>query len=88
MNDATTRGGSSIDGIMVPAGTTTVYDQGMGELLSVILHSYRQSPMEDRKYKSWVVGSAGGAATTTRNMEVHFLSSVHFVLWVLTTSSC
>ena len=78
LNDATTRGGdSSIDGIMVPAGTTTVYDQVLGENAKrPFLHvRYRQSPMEDRKYKSWVVGSAGGAATTDKdNMEVHFLS--------------
>jgi hypothetical protein len=79
LNDATTRGGSNslIDGVLVPAGTTTVYDQVMGQNAKrPFLHvRYRQSAMEDRKYKSWVVGSAGGAATTDKdNMEVHFLS--------------
>jgi len=78
LNDATTRGGnSSIDGIMVPAGTMTVYDEVLGQNAKrPFLHvRYRQSPMEDRKYKTWVVGSAGGAATTDKdNMEVHFLS--------------
>ena len=79
LNDATTRGNSnsSIDGVMVPAGTTTVYDQVLGQNAKrPFLHvRYRQSAMEDRKYKSWIVGSAGGAATSGKdNMEVHFLS--------------
>jgi hypothetical protein len=78
LNDATTRGNvGGIDGIVVPAGTTTVYDQVMGENAKrPFLHvRYRVSPTEDRKYKSWVVGSAGGAATTDKdNMEAHFLS--------------
>jgi hypothetical protein len=79
LNDATTRGGASskIDGVLVPAGTTTVYDQVLGQNAKrPFLHvRYRQSAMEDRKYKSWVVGSAGGASTTDKdNMEVHFLS--------------
>ena len=79
LNDAVTRGGSdsAIDGVLVPAGTTTVYDQVLGQNAKrPFLHvRYRQSAMEDRKYKSWVVGSAGGAATSDKdNMEVHFLS--------------
>jgi hypothetical protein len=79
LNDAVTRGGSDskIDGVLVPAGTTTVYDQVLGQNAKrPFLHvRYRQSAMEDRKYKSWVVGSAGGAATSDKdNMEVHFLS--------------
>ena len=79
LNDATTRGNSdsAIDGVLVPAGTTTVYDQVLGQNAKrPFLHvRYRQSPMEDRKYKSWVVGSAGGAATSDKDsMEVHFLS--------------
>ena len=78
LNDATTRGNiGGIDGILVPAGSTTVYDQVLGENAKrPFLHvRYRVSPTEDRKYKSWVVGSAGGAATTDKDvMEVHFLS--------------
>jgi len=78
LNDATTRGNiGGIDGIVVPAGTTTVYDQVLGENAKrPFLHvRYRVSPTEDRKYKSWVVGSAGGAMTSDKdNMEVHFLS--------------
>ena len=78
LNDATTRGNiGGIDGIMVPAGTTTIYDQVLGQNAKrPFLHvRYRQSATEDRKYKSWVTGSAGGASTTDKdNMEVHFLS--------------
>ena len=78
LNDATTRGNiGGIDGIIVPAGTVTVYDQVLGENAKrPFLHvRYRVSPTEDRKYKSWVVGSAGGAATSGDDkMEVHFLS--------------
>jgi hypothetical protein len=78
LNDATTRGNiGGIDGVVVPAGTTTVYDQVLGENAKrPFLHvRYRVSPTEDRKYKSWVVGSAGGAMTSDKdNMEVHFLS--------------
>jgi len=78
LNDATTRGNiGGIDGLMVPAGTTTIYDQVLGKNAKrPFLHvRYRQSASEDRKYKSWVTGSAGGASTTDKdNMEVHFLS--------------
>ncbi len=78
LNDATTRGNiGGVDGIMVPAGTTTIYDQVLGKNAKrPFLHvRYRQSASEDRKYKSWVTGSAGGASTTDKdNMEVHFLS--------------
>ena len=78
LNDATTRGNiGGVDGILVPAGTTTVYDQVLGQNAKrPFLHvRYRVSPTEDRKYKSWVTGSAGGAMTSGKdNMEVHFLS--------------
>ena len=78
LNDATTRGNiGGVDGILVPAGTTTIYDQVLGENAKrPFLHvRYRVSPTEDRKYKSWVTGSAGGASTSDKdNMEVHFLS--------------
>jgi hypothetical protein len=78
LNDATTRGNvGGVDGILVPAGTTTIYDQVLGENAKrPFLHvRYRVSPTEDRKYKSWVVGSAGGASNSEKdNMEVHFLS--------------
>jgi len=78
LNDATTRGMSkSIDGVMVPAGTTTVYDQMLGaNIRRPFLHvRYRASETEDRRYKSWITGSVGGAYTSDLDaMRVNFLS--------------
>lgn len=78
LNDAATRGAvSDIDGVLVPAGTLTVYDQVLGKNAKrPFLHTrYRKSEMEDRKYKSWVVGSAGGASNSELDaMSVNFLS--------------
>ena len=79
LNDATTRGAvADIDGIVVPAGTTTIYDQVLGKNAKrPFLHvRYRKSEAEDRKYKTWVVGSAGGAGMSSDldAMQVHFLS--------------
>ena len=78
LNDPTTGGLSSgVDGLVVPVGSTTIYDQVLGKNATVpFLHvKYRKSEAEDRKYKSWVVGSAGGASTSDLDaMQVHFLS--------------
>ena len=80
LNDASTRGGvavSSIDGVLIPAGTSTVYDQILGSnIRRPFLHvRYRASQTEDRRMKSWLTGSAGGAYTTdVDSMVVHFLS--------------
>tara|TARA_R110001592_G_scaffold14971_4_gene66106 strand:+ start:7833 stop:9275 length:1443 start_codon:yes stop_codon:yes gene_type:complete len=78
LNDATTRGLlHDLEGVVVPAGTSTVYDQQLGSnIRRPFLHvRYRASETEDRRMKSWVLGSVGGAATSsTDNMEVHFLS--------------
>ena len=84
LNDASTRGGSgnftggdNIDGLLVPAGTSTVYDQLLGtNIRRPFLHvRYRASQADDRRMKSWITGSVGGAATTTADfMQVSFLS--------------
>jgi hypothetical protein len=86
LNDPTMRGGlnttaatatGTITGLMVPAGSTSVYDQIMGKNAKrPFLHvRYRASEAEDRKYKTWITGSAGGAATSDLDaMEVNFLS--------------
>ena len=80
LNDPTMRGGlvgGKINGILVPAGSTTVYDQVLGENAKrPFLHCrYRASETEDRRYKTWITGSAGGAATSSLDaMEVNFLS--------------
>ena len=81
LNDPTMRGGvdgtGSINGLLVPAGSTTVYDQVLGKNAKrPFLHvRYRASETEDRRYKTWITGSAGGAQTSSLDaMEVHFLS--------------
>ena len=80
LNDAAMRGdivGGAVDGVLVPAGSTTVYDQVLGKNAKrPFLHvRYRASETEDRKMKSWIVGSTGGAANTdVDGMDVHFLS--------------
>jgi len=80
LNDASLRGGivgGAINGVLVPAGSTTVYDQVLGKNAKrPFLHvRYRASETEDRRYKTWITGSAGGAQTSSLDaMEVHFLS--------------
>ena len=80
LNDASMRGdlvGGKISGMLVPAGSTTVYDQVLGKNAKrPFLHvRYRASEAEDRRYKTWITGSAGGAATSDLDaMEVNFLS--------------
>jgi len=78
LNDISTRGLSkAIDGVMIPAGTTTVYDQMLGvNIRRPFLHvRYRASETEDRRYKSWITGSVGGAYTSDIDaMRVNFLS--------------
>ena len=80
LNDAALRGGitgGEINGVLVPAGSTTVYDQVMGKNAKrPFLHvRYRASETENRRYKTWITGSAGGAATSDLDaMKVSFLS--------------
>jgi len=84
LNDPTMRGGlptaagsGRINGLLVPAGTTSVYDQVLGKNAKrPFLHvRYRASQTEDRKMKTWITGSAGGASNSDLDaMEVNFLS--------------
>ena len=84
LNDPTMRGGlptgansGRVNGLLVPAGSTTVYDQILGKNAKrpFLQVRYRASETEDRRYKTWITGSAGGAATSSLDaMEVHFLS--------------
>ena len=78
LNDSTTRGlVGDIEGIIVPAGTSTVYDQMLGQNVKrPFLHvRYRASEADDRKMKSWITGSVGGNYTSDEDaMNVHFLS--------------
>jgi len=78
LNDAAARGGfGDVSGILIPAGTSTVYDQSLGKNMTrPFLHvRYRSSETDDRRMKSWVTGSVGSASYTGDDvMEVHYLS--------------
>ena len=84
LNDASTRGlvntsatVGGIEGVLVPAGTTSVYDQGLGRNIKrPFLHvRYRASQADNRKLKTWITGSVGGNITSDLDaMEVHYLS--------------
>ena len=80
LNDATLRGGivgGEVNGVLVPAGSTSVYDMVMGKNAKrPFLHvRYRASETENRRYKTWITGSAGGASTSDLDaMRVNFLS--------------
>ncbi len=78
LNDASTRGlTEDVEGILIPAGTSTVYDQMLGQnIRRPFLHvRYRASEADDRRMKSWITGSVGGAYTSDIDaMKVHFLS--------------
>ena len=78
LNDAAARGGfGDVSGVLIPAGTSTVYDQSLGKNMTrPFLHvRYRSSETDDRRLKSWVTGSVGSASYTGEDvMEVHYLS--------------
>jgi hypothetical protein len=78
LNDATTRGlVGGVRGALVPAGTSSVYDQILGKNIKrPFLHvRYRASEADNRRMKTWLTGSVGGASTSGDDiMEVHYLS--------------
>ena len=78
LNDFATRGGfADVEGAIIPAGTSTVYDQDLGKNIKrPFLHvRYRSSETDDRKMKTWITGSVGGAYTSdVDEMRVNFLS--------------
>ena len=83
LNDLATRGGinaanaaNAIRGVIVPAGTSTVYDQQLGSNLKrPFLHvRYRASQTDDRRMKTWTTGSVGAATSALDAMQIHMLS--------------
>ena len=78
LNDASARGSfGDISGVLIPAGTSTVYDQTLGKNMTrPFLHvRYRSSATDDRRLKTWVTGSVGSATYVGDDiMEVHYLS--------------
>ncbi len=83
LNDKATRGGinaanaaNAIRGVIIPAGTSTVYDQQLGKNLKrPFLHvRYRASQTDDRRMKTWTTGSVGAATSALDAMQIHMLS--------------
>jgi len=83
LNDKATRGGindtatsAAIRGVIIPAGTSTVYDQQLGKNLKrPFLHvRYRASQTDNRKFKTWVTGSVGATTSALDAMQIHMLS--------------
>jgi hypothetical protein len=83
LNDKATRGSvntanaaNAIRGVVVPAGTSTVYDQMLGRNLKrPFLHvRYRASQTDDRRMKTWVTGSVGAATSALDAMQIHMLT--------------
>ena len=83
LNDKATRGGinakdtvNAIRGVIIPAGTSSVYDQALGKNMKrPFLHvRYRASQTDNRKLKTWVTGSVGATTSALDAMEIHMLS--------------
>jgi len=83
LNDKATRGGinatagaEAIRGVIIPAGSSSVYDQTVGAAARrPFLHvRYRASQTDDRKMKTWVTGSVGAATSALDVMQIHMLS--------------
>jgi len=83
LNDKATRGGinatagaNALRGVMIPAGTSSVYDQTVGQSMKrPFLHvRYRASQTDNRRLKTWVTGSVGAATSALDAMQLHFLS--------------
>ena len=83
LNDKATRGGindragsAAIRGVIIPAGTSSVYDQSLGKNLKrPFLHvRYRASKTDNRKLKTWTTGSVGATTSALDAMQIHMLS--------------
>ena len=83
LNDKATRGSindanatNAIRGVMIPAGTSSVYDQTVGASMKrPFLHvRYRASQTDDRRMKTWTTGSVGAATSALDAMQLHFLT--------------
>jgi hypothetical protein len=83
LNDLATRGSindrntaGAVRGVIIPAGTSSVYDESLGKNLTrPFLHiRYRASATESRKMKSWITGSVGAVTSDLDAMTVNFLT--------------
>ena len=83
LNDKATRGGinatagsEALRGVIIPAGSSSVYDQVVGQSIRrPFLHvRFRASQTDDRRMKSWVTGSVGAATSALDVMQIHMLT--------------
>lgn len=81
LDDPTARGlftgNSAINAVLCPSGTKTVRDEVLGANATLpFLHvKYRKSGTEDRRYKVWTTGSAGGANNSDLDAnQMHMLT--------------
>ena len=83
LNDKATRGGinatagsEALRGVIIPAGSSSVYDQVVGQSIRrPFLHvRFRASQTDDRRMKTWVTGSVGAATSALDVMQIHMLS--------------
>ena len=77
LNDAATRGlTADVQGVLIPAGVSTVYDQTLGKNISrPFMHvRYRASEADNRRLKSWITGSVGASTSDIDEMNVQMLS--------------
>jgi len=79
LNDGALRAGlgyNDIRGAIVPAGTSSVYDETLGKNMKrPFLHvRYRASNLESRKLKTWITDSVGAATSDLDAMTVNYLS--------------
>jgi hypothetical protein len=81
LDDPTARGlfegNQAINGVLCPSGTKTVRDEVLGANATLpFLHvKYRKSATEDRRYKVWQTGSAGGANNSSLDAnQMHMLT--------------
>jgi hypothetical protein len=81
LDDPTARGlftgNQAINGVLCPSGTKTVRDEVLGANATLpFLHvKYRKSGTEDRRYKVWQIGSAGGANNSSLDAnQMHMLT--------------
>ena len=83
LNDKATRGGinaaagtGAIRGMLIPAGTSSVYDQTVGASMKrPFLHvRYRASQTDDRRMKTWTTGSVGASTSALDAMQIHMLT--------------
>ena len=70
-------GNEKLEGVLCPAGTSSVYDETMGRNVKrPFVHvRYRASQTDNRRLKTWVTGSVGGNITSDLDaMTVNYLT--------------